>query len=370
MQALFERYPLIERGLPYIGLGDFPTPLVELRELGKLLGVGSLYLKNDGLSSADYGGNKVRKLELLLGEARRRKVREVLTFGFAGSNHAAATAVFARRLGMSSISMLMPQPNAAYVGPNLLTSMNAGAELQQRNSAAGIAAATAATVCRRILSRRGAPMLIPPGGSSPLGCTGFVGAAFELARQLEGQPAPDLIYVAFGSGGTAAGLLLGLNALGAKTELCAVQVAEPKYVNERKLRRLYRQTGRLLEKLDPGFPLKPLTKDRYHIIDDCLGPGYAHFTEEGMTAVRRMKDLEGVTLDGTYTGKTLAALERDAARGVLANKSVLLWNTYNSQPLAESTSELDYHRLPACFHVYFESNVQALDRTLPDSVAG
>ncbi|MHB9029110.1 MAG: pyridoxal-phosphate dependent enzyme, partial [Candidatus Latescibacterota bacterium] len=120
MLSLFRAYPLLGEKLPYISLGEFPTPAEELHHLGAVSGIGRLYIKRDDLSGNLYGGNKVRKLEFLLGEAVREGAKEVMTFGAAGSNHALAAAVYARQAGLRGILMLRPQPTARYVRKNLL----------------------------------------------------------------------------------------------------------------------------------------------------------------------------------------------------------------------------------------------------------
>ena len=100
MIQLFKQYPLLKERIPYVKMGEYPTPIMHLKKLGKEIGTDSLYLKHDGLSSQIYGGNKVRKLEFLLGDALHQESKEVLTFGFAGSNHTLATSVYAQKLGL------------------------------------------------------------------------------------------------------------------------------------------------------------------------------------------------------------------------------------------------------------------------------
>ncbi|MCJ7624587.1 MAG: pyridoxal-phosphate dependent enzyme, partial [Anaerolineaceae bacterium] len=119
MLPLFEQYPLLMAKLPYISLGDFPTPVQHLEKLGAHIGYEDLYIKRDDISAKDYGGNKVRKLEFLFGKSLRDGVDEVMTFGAAGSNHAAATAFYANQLGMRCVSMLVSQVNAFYIRKNL-----------------------------------------------------------------------------------------------------------------------------------------------------------------------------------------------------------------------------------------------------------
>ena len=142
MIPVFKHYPLLREKLPYLSLGEFPTPIEKLERLGKDMRANQLFIKRDDLSGKFYGGNKIRKLEFILGDALRKNVKEVLTFGFAGSNHAIATAIYAKQVGLKSISMLMPQPNARYVRKNLLMSHYCGAELHQHRNISSIAKGT------------------------------------------------------------------------------------------------------------------------------------------------------------------------------------------------------------------------------------
>ena len=133
-RPLFARYPGMYGVLPHVSLGTLPTPVERLQTLEQVLGVSDtrLYVKRDDLSGRPYGGNKVRKLEFLLARAAQQGYKEVLTFGGAGSNHALATGLYARQMGLQSISMLIPQPNAQGVRTNLLMSLHAGIELHHQ----------------------------------------------------------------------------------------------------------------------------------------------------------------------------------------------------------------------------------------------
>ena len=221
MIPLFEEYPLLREKLAYVPLGEFPTPVQKLERLGAELGISQVYIKRDDLSGKLYGGNKPRKLEFILGDVLRSRAKEAMTFGGAGSNHALSTAMYAREVGLKSISMLMPQPNARYVRRNLLMSHYCGAELHPCGSGLEsvrnmplVYAAAIYQLLRHRLRKGRLPYFIPPGGSSLLGVVGFVNAALELGRQIAGgeMPEPEYIYVACGTMGTAAGLTLGLRA--------------------------------------------------------------------------------------------------------------------------------------------------------------
>lgn len=123
---LFEKYPALS-GLPYVRLGLFPTPVQELHGLSE--SDNRVFIKRDDLSGLEYGGNKVRKLEFALGEAKANGCTDVITFGCDGSNHALATGIYAGKLGMHSISILRTQHNTRYLRKNLLKSAFYGIEL-------------------------------------------------------------------------------------------------------------------------------------------------------------------------------------------------------------------------------------------------
>jgi 1-aminocyclopropane-1-carboxylate deaminase/D-cysteine desulfhydrase-like pyridoxal-dependent ACC family enzyme len=361
---LFSAYPGLKDALPYMPLGNLPTPIDRLYELESVLHGGSLYVKRDDLSGHIYGGNKVRKLEFLLGRACASARKAVLTFGCAGSNHALATAIYARQAGLDAISILLPQPNARTVRRNLMAGWHAGADLHHYLDGKSAALGTLHQLRRRRLSDGRYPEVIAPGGSSPLGALGFVNAAFELKAQIGvgEMPEPDLIYVASGTMGTVVGLTLGLEAAGLKSRIVAVRVTSPPYTSLEKAHRLFDKTNALLQKADPSFPILTFPEQRFCLRDEFLGERYALYTKDSVQAKKQVNDTEGLNLEGTYTGKAMACLLADAAKGALQDKTVLFWNTYNSQPFDTAMDTLDYHALPEAFHHYFEEDVQPLDQ--------
>jgi len=363
---LFERYPAMRGALPFVSLGDFPTPVQRMARLESDLGpeAPALYIKRDDLSGQIYGGNKVRKLEFLLGRALQDGCKEVITFGAAGSNHTLATALYARQVGLKCISMLVPQPNAHSVRRNLLMSLRAGAELHAAPGMLSTVLATFWQLGKHRFAQGRFPYVIPPGGSSPVGMLGFVGAAHELKRQIDSGalPEPDYIYAASGSMGTVVGLLLGLQAAGLRSKIVAVRVTARQYSSLRKAKRFFHSANMLLRGADPAFPDAAFPADAFEFRHEFYGGEYARYTEEGMRAVRRLRETEGIGLEGTYTGKTFAALLADTASGRLRGKTALFWNTYNAVDFQGDIQGLDYHALPRAFHRYFEEAVQPLDR--------
>jgi D-cysteine desulfhydrase len=359
--ALFERYPRLADTLPWHPLGAWPTPVQQAAPGFTGDACAGLWLKRDDRCAEPYGGNKVRKLEFLLADALERGCRGVFTFGVAGSNHALATAVYAAALGLEARLLLTPQSNSSFVGRNLRMGRWAGAQHVHCPSEA------AARNAARALALRGGPhgayYRVPGGGSSALGAVGFVNAGLELAAQVRAgvMPAPDKIYLALGTMGTAAGLALGLAAAGLQTRLVLVRVVREDIASPQRFRALYQGAARLLHRADPRFPLLPLERGRIEVRHDFIGPGYARFTTAGMAALREARAAFDIGLEGTYTGKAFAALLADLRAGRLAGQQALFWNTYNGQPLPAAALALDYHALPTPFHRYFETPYQPLD---------
>lgn len=365
LRPLLEHYPGLKGSLPHVSLGALPTPVERLHNLEASIDAkgAKLFIKRDDLSGAPYGGNKVRKLEFILAHVLATGHTEVLTFGGAGSNHALATALYGQQLGIGCVSMLVDQPNACCVQRNLLMSLRAGVELHLSPGMITITGATLKQLFSHKWRTGSFPYLIPPGGTSPLGMIGFVNAAFELKSQVDNGdlPEPDYIYAASGSMGTVVGLMLGLKAAGLKTQVVAIRVTELKYTSMRKAKRLFNATVRLLRKHDSSFPLLPFSTDDFHLNHSFYGQAYGLYTPEAMNAVRLLHETSGMHLEGTYTGKTFAALLADIEAGKLDGKNVLFWNTHNSLDFSDEIDGVDYHDLPRTFYKYFEGNVQPLD---------
>lgn len=371
MLPLFKHYPVFGEKLAPISLGIFPTPVQQLVHMGDTLGCAQLYIKRDDMSGGVdrngqrlFGGNKVRKLEFLLSDALNNGAKSVLTLGCAGSNHVVATAAYAQHLGLRCIIPLKPQPNAHVVRRNLLLMHHYGAEL----SLSPDSSARDEKTIRSFFSSKHTfgdyPYFIPTGGSCPKGVVGFVNAALELKEQIDQHvlPEPDRIYVPAGSFGTAAGLLLGIKAANMKTKLVAVCV-EPEETPGcavREIKRLFVKTNQLLSSLDDSFPQYDYTSEDITIEYDFAGDEYGLFTQEGINAIKQLRMVEGINLDGTYSGKAFAALIHDMRKH--SNEVILFWHTFCGDNFDHIIGQSNYHLLPPEFHHYFEDDVQALDK--------
>ena len=354
MIPLFRAFPQLSERLPWCPLGRFPTPVEELSLLAKLLGRQGLYVKRDDLSGNPYGGNKVRKLEFILADAVHKGMRRIVTSGAAGSNHALATALYGQKLGLQVELMLFAQPATAEVRANLLADFHAGAHLHHADSYA-----EHVQMMKEFLvqaeARRESLYCIPPGGSCALGALGYVNASFELKMQIErGElPAPDEIFIAYGTMGTAVGLALGLSAAGLRSRIRAIRVVPDVVANDEKYHELFESTRRML--IESELSLANLSFDHavLSVEHAFYGSGYGEMTREASEAIEMFDQSQGITLDQTYTGKTAAAFLAEA-RCAAGGKNLLFWVTKNSCPLCPESRAIDFHCLPVEFHRYFE----------------
>ena len=338
---LFRRYPGTAV-LPLAGIASLPTPAQPLDApwLAEEP-IGSLWIKRDDLTSTTYGGNKVRKLDFLLGDAVAKGAKAVLTFGAYGSNHALATAVYARKLGLEPHVVLSPQEPGPFAPATLLAHAGLGTVLHLAEGWDGMRAAVEAK--RALLARDGVePYVIPMGGTNALGALGYVNAAIEvweqareldlgvLSVQLGDLVKPDVAYVAAGTLGTAVGLAIGFAAAGAHTRVEAVRVTPLEVASDASARQLAAETIDMLCELDAGFPALAFEDLNLTLRHDHFEPGYGVVTPATHEAVALAAEA-GIKLETTYTGKAFSAMLADARSGALQiDQHVLFWDTYSS----------------------------------------
>ena len=278
-------------------LGLFPTPMYRLDNLSRELGT-NVWIKRDDLCGVALGGNKVRKLEYLLQDAKNQGYDLVMTTGQAQSNHAMLTAACALRLGRDCILVLKKRGSTARKGNQILNHLM-GVEVRYMDTDSYEDIYREMDRIGRELGRK--VYKIPCGGSNPLGTLGYVDCMKEVA---DSGVHFDHLVCACGSGGTAAGCVLGAklhlpDTLGmwAMVENDPLEVIVPQ---------LMREAARLLE-ADVQIPEPDLLA--------MWGPGYSIPSEEGNEAISLMMKLEGIVLDTCYTGKAFAGLVRRAREG-------------------------------------------------------
>jgi len=340
-RPLFSRWPALADKLPVIELASLPTPIDNAPALAADVGCATLAIKRDDLTAADYGGNKIRKLEFLLGDARARGRNEIITFGGLGSNHCVATSLNCRKLGMGCTVILTAEPMTPLVRTALGRHLELGSRIKLAERYADV---------RRLADESVAELgaehcyEVPFGGSSATGAFGYVNAALELAAQVEAgeTPAPAAIYMACGTAGTAAGLALGLQLAGLDARVEALQVTPASM-------QLDQLAARLLAEMSREFGADADPEEafaRINIRRDQLGDGYAEPTAAGREAAARWQEATGLPASLTYTAKALAGLMHDGRAGLLDGADVMFINTYNSHPYTP-TGQPDWARLPA-----------------------
>lgn len=324
---LFDNYPELKKRISYLPLGEFPTPVHQLKNLG----FNNLWIKRDDLTSSIYGGNKIRKLEFILGEVKRKKKKTIVTMGATGTHHGLATAIFARQLGIDVTLLMFDQPDSDEVRNNLLLLEGQQVKIIRKK-----------TLFKAMLSYLMSHRLIDPfayylypGGSNTLGTLGYVNAVFELKMQIKSGliPKPDVILCPLGSNGTMAGLILGCALAGLDSRIIGVRVTFAKVgiiqaCTSHTVMKLAKDTYRLLKKNYRDLP--DVNMQTPTIEGHYLGDGYGCRTKKCINAIEMLKNNENIQLDSTYTAKTFAAVNDFCSHPENKSKTILYWHTYNS----------------------------------------
>jgi len=291
---------------PRIRLGHGPTPLEFMENLTRHLGGPRLWIKRDDCTGLSTGGNKTRKLEYLLAEARAQGADVVITQGATQSNHARQTAAACAKLGFACRILLEDRTgytDEAYrMSGNVLMDKLHGATVERRPGGADMQAEMEA-VAERLRGEGRRPYVIPGGGSNPVGALGYVTAALELVNQAaETGLRIDHVVHATGSAGTQAGLVTGLVALNSGIPVLGIGVRAPREKQEANVLALAERTAEHL-----GLPGIVRAE---HVVANCdyVGQGYGIPTEGMVQAVRLVAETEGVLLDPVYSGKGMAGL--------------------------------------------------------------
>jgi D-cysteine desulfhydrase len=348
---LSARFPTAGKSLKREIFANLPTPVVDVL-VDHASGQRSISVKHDNLTGDLYGGNKVRKLEYLLKHAEEKHCKCIATFGSAGSNHALATALYSRELGLDCICFLSHQAKTPMAPVTLNMHIKNGTDLVRYG---GSYAKRIATLREHLWNKDA--WVVPMGGSSWLGAIGFVNAGLELADQVASGivSVPDRIYVATGTMGTAAGLAIGLALADLPTEVQAVRVSDPLIMNEPALGRLINKTALMMRRADPDIPADLASRVHVVVRHDFFAGGYAMTNDETDAAIAFGKDQLDIKLETTYSGKAMAALLSDLHDARYADQKFMYWNTYSSAEMpVPHDKPLDRAALPAEFIRYFE----------------
>jgi D-cysteine desulfhydrase len=349
VRLLFSRFPTLQETLAFHPLVTRPTP-VERLDLGHWLDCDTVWHKRDDLASALYGGNKVRRYELVLANALERNADRLVTVGGLASTQVMATALFGKAVGLPVTAVMFDQPNTSFLRQALLVDAVAGATLIRGYSYLGSAVRTLA-----VLRKTKRPYFIPPGASNPLANIGYIDAMLELDAQVRGGelPRPDVMVLPTGSSGTLVALAIGCALLGWKTRVVGIRIARAVFTNRLNIHFVALRTWRFLSRNVPELAGRPMPRLDYEVYGGAFGSGYGHPTPEAIEALPLVQKAIGAPGEVTYSAKALVGLRAVARRG----ENVLLWETLSSA--RPDVSGIDPHEvLPKPFWPLFEGEVE------------
>ncbi|MFW9944631.1 MAG: 1-aminocyclopropane-1-carboxylate deaminase/D-cysteine desulfhydrase [Candidatus Sifarchaeia archaeon] len=320
--------------LPRLRMANLPTPMEPLKNLADSLNLNDLWIKRDDLTGVAFGGNKTRKLEYVIADAKEKNADTLVTVGAVQSNHCRQTAAMAARAGLRCILLLAGEEPEEYAG-NLLLDKLFGAEVKffPDDSFEDLTDRMAAVIdTLRDLGLQ--PYGIPPGAFMPVGTIGYVNAMLELRTQCEETGFfPERIIAAAGTGGTLAGMYIGAKMVELETDIVGVSVLRDAKETEERIREMVSRTIEDYPALTE--PFEPLVQ----IDERFVGKGYGIIDDGVRSAIQMFAKVEGVLLDHVYTAKAGLALIRMALVGEIeADSPTLFWHT-GGQPALFATGE-------------------------------
>ncbi len=315
--------------LPRFALLDGPSPLQPMTRLSAALDDrADLWVKREDLLPLAFGGNKLRNLEFLVGAALADGADSLVTSGRRWSNHCRLTAAAGAKAGMA-VHIVVSGPPVEPLTPGLVIDELLGATVHQaatadRDDRAAVVERVAADL--RASGRR--PWVVGVGGSGVTGSIGQVLAGLELLDQAGDRGfVPDDVIVPSATGGTQAGLLVGLRAGGAATLVHGIAVTPPDDLR-RAIAGLVTALGGV-----PGLPVVP--EGEIELDGDELGAAYGRPTAAAYEATRLLARTEGLLVDPIYTAKALAGLIARVRAGRLDGRRVVFWHAGGTTGLFE-----------------------------------
>lgn len=303
-----------------LSLARVPTPL-EPFQFSQVPSGSRIYVKRDDLTGMATTGNKVRKLEFLLADAKRRGCDTVITCGGVQSNHARTTAVTASSVGMNCVLFLRGGSDAANEA-NLLLDRVVGAEVQFLGTDEYVRHRDEIMqeYADRLSQQNRKAYVICEGGSNAIGTWGYVRAVEEIYRQvLRKNLKVSGIVAAVGSGGTHSGLLLGTKLLDWRVPVYGINICDDRPYFERKIGNEIQDT---IEKY--GLKVKLRTAD-IHIIDGYVGEGYGTCSMPVHDLIRCVASETGIILEPVYTGKAFYAMMQEIGKGTFGKRPSLIF---------------------------------------------
>ncbi|MDI6809469.1 MAG: D-cysteine desulfhydrase family protein [Candidatus Eisenbacteria bacterium] len=328
--------PFDMSNVPRVRINFLPTPLVELKRLPAVLRGPRIFMKRDDMTGLGLGGNKTRKLEFLLGDALSQNCDTVITGGAIQSNHCRQTAAAAAAVGLECHLALGGQQPPFPTG-NLLLDYLFGAIIhwcgEQRKGE------RIPEIAEGLRSQGRKPYVIPYGGSNAVGALGFVAAISELKEQiLTLNDKIDYLVFPSSSGGTHAGIAVGIDVCGLSTEAIGIAIEKEETGQAPYESQLAALANQIAERLSVK---SRYTARDFRIRHEYLGRGYGIVGDLERNAIQLVGKCEGILLDPVYSGRAMGGLiDMIRKKEFTSSDAVLFWHTGGTPALFEYGKEL------------------------------
>ena len=338
------------KDLPRIKLGEVKTPIEKLENLSKNY-KNDIYIKRDDLLGIGLGGNKVRKLEYILGDALSKNADIVITSGGVQSNHVRLTIAAANKVGLKAIAVLVGSEPKRYTGNTLLDKV-LGAEIHfaDINNKEGLSTGE----LNRLLDEEGERLVqeikskyealgkivyvIPGGGKMPPGIAGYINATSEIYAQLqEMRLNADYIVTGVGTASTIASLIIGEKLYNTGIKPIGILVTNTLGSAKAYAERVKTEIDGYLKHF--GWNLD-ITLDDIRLFDAYTGEGYGLPSDDGLEAKKTLARSEGLIVDHIYTGKAFAGLLDLSKKEYFGDKNVIFLHTGGSPALFDLDPDL------------------------------
>lgn len=325
--------------LPKVKLAYLPTPLEEMKQVRKRIGGPRLFLKRDDQTGLGLGGNKLRKLEYLLGDALARGADTVVTSGVMQTNHGRLTAAACAKLGLDCI-LVMTEADCGYYEANrilqeLFDAKQVFADVDYSVAPEKLAKeqlragdAKIAQVMDELRRAGKKPYLIPRAGRSLQGTASYCQAMLELKQQLEEQDIhAGHIIVPVASGSTFGGVLLGGRICEMQAKFHGIALSRSVEEGKEMIEEEFNHDAAAM-----GYPYR-IKQEEVNLYGEYIGAGYGIMTEAGKNAIRLFAETEGILLDPVYTGKAMAGYLDLSAKGAFRKDETVIFFHTGGLPL-------------------------------------
>ena len=323
-----ERIKNLLAGFPQHNFSILPTAIHKLEHLSDQYQT-EIYCMRDDLTGFAFGGNKTRKLDFLIADAKVKGFDTLIGVGANQSNFCRMTAAAGKIAGLE-VHLILSGQKPEKPTANLMLNHLFGAMIHHTNASENSAVEEESKQLEHELTKKGKKVYrMPMGGSTPLGSLGYLKAFAEITDFSKTQEIKfDKIFLASGSGGTQAGLVLGQMLLNPKSQIIGISVGRSKAELEQVIYQIVNAACELL-KIEYQ-PIEILVNDTF------IGDGYGKPTRECELAIHEFANREGILLDNVYTGKAAAGMTNYILQGKInPGENVLFIHTGGNIELFE-----------------------------------